>query len=264
MQTTATGLVIGEKILSNDNRLITILTAELGVVHAFVKSIKKLGGSMAASTDLFTYSSFVLFSNKEKYSVNSAETLHLFYHLREDLEKTALASYLAQLAEQLCPEGEGAQEYLQLFLNCLHLLETDKRTPDFVKPVFELRLLTMAGFMPDLVGCQECGEYQAESFCFSPSTGTLLCGKCSHGVVPQGYIQIGTAQLAAMRHIIYSENKRIFQFKMSAEGLACLGRITELYLLTQLEKSFPSLDFYHRLRDFGLSVQNMQTDVTPT
>ena len=111
MQTTATGLVIGEKILSNDNRLITILTAELGVVHAFVKSIKKLGGSMAASTDLFTYSSFVLFSNKEKYSVNSAETLHLFYHLREDLEKTALASYLAQLAEQLCPEAEAAQEY---------------------------------------------------------------------------------------------------------------------------------------------------------
>lgn len=264
MQTTVKGLVIGEKILSNDNRLITILTEEQGLVRAFVKSIKKLGGSMAVSTDLFTYSSFVLFFNKEKYSVNSAEPLHIFYRLREDLEKTALASYLAQLAEQLCPEGEEAGEYLQLFLNCLHLLETDKRSPEFIKPVFELRMLTMSGYMPDLVGCQQCGEYQAESFCFSPSTGALICGRCSGGAVPQGTVRLGPAQLAAMRHIIYSENKRIFGFKMSAEGLEYLGRISEWYLLTQLEKSFPSLDFYHRLHGFGRTVQSAQTDTMQT
>lgn len=36
---------------------------------------------------------------------------------------TALASYMGQLAEELAPEGEEAEEYLKLFLNCLHLLE---------------------------------------------------------------------------------------------------------------------------------------------
>ena len=44
MQVTANGLVIHERVLSNDNRLLTILTAEYGIVRAFVKLVKKLGG----------------------------------------------------------------------------------------------------------------------------------------------------------------------------------------------------------------------------
>lgn len=94
---------------------------------------------------------------------------------------------MGQLAEELAPEGEEAEEYLKLFLNCLHLLEQKKRTVDFIKPVFELRMLTMSGYMPDLVGCQQCGEYEAEGFYFFPATGTLVCTDCQK-VPPQGSI----------------------------------------------------------------------------
>ncbi len=256
MQVTANGLVIREKILSNDNRLLTILTDECGLVRAFVKSVKKLGGSLAAATDLFTYSSFVLFSNKEQYSVNSAESIQIFYHLRDDLEKTALASYMGQLAEELAPQGEQAEEYLRLFLNSLYLLEQNKRTVDFIKPLFELRMLTLAGYMPDLVGCQNCGEYyDADGFYFFPTAGRILCSDCAGEIPPQGSIPLTKAQLAAMRHIIYSESNRVFQFKMSAEGLQNLGRITEFYLLNQLGKTLSTLDFYHSLREMTLSLQ---------
>ena len=255
MQTTAKGLVIREKVLSNDNRLITILTGELGIVRAFVRSIKKLGGTMAAATDLFSYSAFSLFWNKDQYSVDSAETLQIFYHLREDVEKTSLASYMAQLCEELAPEGEEAEEYLRLFLNSLYLLEQDKRSVDFIKPLFELRLLTMSGYMPDLVGCQNCGQFASEQFYFSPATGTLLCAHCAAGQIPQGSIAITHDQLAAMRHIIYSQGNRVFSFKMSPQGLRNLGQITGRYVETQLDKHFPALDFYHSLRQTTLSLQ---------
>lgn len=263
MQVTANGLVIREKMLSNDNRLLTILTGEYGLVRAFVKSVKKLGGSVSAATDLFAYSSFVLFHNKDQYSINSAEPLQMFYHLRDDLEKTSLTTYLAELAGELVQEGEPAQEQLSLFLNCLYLLEQNKRTPVFIKPVFELRLMTMSGYMPDLVGCQNCGEYQADGFFFFPSTGALLCNRCSHQIDPQRAIALTQAQLAAMRHIIYSEPNRVFQFKMSEEGLTNLGRITEQYLLTQLDRQFPSLDFYHSLYSFQLTMPKGQADQKP-
>ncbi len=260
MQVTANGLVIREQVLSNDNRLLTILTEQYGLIRAFVKSVKKLGGTMAAATDLFTYSSFVLFSNKDQYSVNSAETMQIFYRIRDDLEKTSLASYLAQLTEELAPQGEDAGEYLKLFLNCLYMLEQNKRTVDFIKPLFELRMLTMSGYMPNLVGCQNCGEYEAEGFCFFPLTGTLLCQKCADGILPKDSIPITKAQLAAMRHIIYSESSRVFQFKMSEQGLQNLGKITELYLKMQLEKNFPALDFYHSLRQMTLSLKQGISD----
>ncbi len=257
MQVTANGLVIKEKVLSNDNRLLTILTEEYGIVHAFVKSVKKLGGTMAASTDLFAYSSFVLFLNKEQYSVNHAETNRIFYHLRDDLEQTSLASYFSQLAEELAPQGEEAGEYLKLFLNCLHLLEQKKRTVDFIKPVFELRIMTLSGYMPDLVGCQGCGEYDPKEVFFLPATGTLICSACLGGAAPKDGIPLTKAQLAAMRHIIYSESARLFQFKMSEQGLQNLGGITEFYLKVQLEKEFPALDFYHSVRKMTQSFEQI-------
>ena len=74
---TVDGLVIREKMLSNDNRLVTILTGEYGLVRTFVRSVKKLGGTMAAATDLFSYSSFTLFYNKDQYSADGAEPLLL-------------------------------------------------------------------------------------------------------------------------------------------------------------------------------------------
>lgn len=100
-------------------------------------------------------------------------------------------------------------------------MEQKKRTVDFIKPVFELRMLTMSGYMPDLVGCQQCGEYEAEGFYFFPATGTLVCTDCQK-VPPQGSILLTKAQLAAMRHIIYSESGRIFGFKMSGGRAAKL------------------------------------------
>lgn len=58
-----------------------------------------------------------------------------------------------------------------------------------------------------------------------------------------------------MRHIIYSQANKVFQFKMTPQGLRNLGKITEVYLQAQLDRQFSSLDFYHRLRQTTLSLQ---------
>ena len=57
MQVTANGLVIHERVLSNDNRLLTILTAEYGIVRAFVKLVKKLG-FLSVRSNVHTFAVF--------------------------------------------------------------------------------------------------------------------------------------------------------------------------------------------------------------
>ena len=47
------GLVIREKVLSNDNRMLTILTGEYGVIKAFIRTSRKMRSSLAAAIDLF-------------------------------------------------------------------------------------------------------------------------------------------------------------------------------------------------------------------
>lgn len=60
---------------------------------------------------------------------------------------------------------------------------------------------------------------------------------------PQGSIPLTKDQLAAMRHIIYSQANKVFQFKMTPQGLRNLGKITEVYLQAQLDRQFSSRIF---------------------
>ena len=159
MQITTYGMVLREKTIEDD-RLLTILTKEYGVIFAYARGAKRLRGKLVSSTEQLCYSRFVLFKNKDRYSVDSAEADTIFFGVRQDIEKLALASYFCELCIQAIPREEPAEEYLRLLLNSLHFLENGKRSPLFLKPVFELRLLTLAGFMPDLLGCRECISFR--------------------------------------------------------------------------------------------------------
>ncbi|MEG2144649.1 MAG: DNA repair protein RecO, partial [Oscillospiraceae bacterium] len=53
--------------------------------------------------------------------------------------------------------------------------------------------------------------------------------------------------LYALRHICYSDAKKIFSFDIAAESLKTLSLFTEQYLIFQLGRSFRTLDFFKSL-----------------
>ena len=58
---------------------------------------------------------------------------------------------------------------------------------------------------------------------------------------------VDSGVLAAMRHIVYGDPKRLFSFSLGEKGLKTLSGITEAYLLTQMERGFQTLDFYKQM-----------------
>ena len=54
--------------------------------------------------------------------------------------------------------------------------------------------------------------------------------------------------LAALRHIVLGDPKRLFSFRLEGEGLRQLEDAGEAYLHTQLERGFRTLDFYKQIR----------------
>lgn len=242
------GIVLKTKPVGSDDHVYTILTREKGVITAFARSRQKISRGMGSALELFTYSNFVLFQSKDRYSINSASSNKVFFGIRSDIEKVSLASYLSELLIELAPEeGEDPNEYVRLFLNCLSMLETGKRTVHFIKPLFELRLMAMAGYMPDLLGCMNCGESEGKSICFLPESGQLLCQDCMGHAVGQQTVQLTPGELAAMRHIIYAPMEKVFSFALPEQALKRLSAITEQYICKQLDKRFTTLEFYHTL-----------------
>ena len=54
----------------------------------------------------------------------------------------------------------------------------------------------------------------------------------------------GSDAFAAMRHIIYCDFEKLFQFKLGEESLPVLAHAAEQYLLCQVERILPALNFY--------------------
>lgn len=247
MQISATGIVIRERSVGDD-RLVGVLTRERGVLDAFARGAKKPRGKLTSSTELFCYCSFNFFSHRDSVTVDSAEVHTSFFELRRDLTALSLASYIAELAYELAPREEEAPDYLRLVLNCLHLLKTGGRTPPLVKAVYEMRLLTMAGFMPDLAACSVCGAFEGGDMRFDITSGALFCPACA-ARAPGGAATLSPGVLASLRHILYSPFEKLFSFTLSAGGTAALGAVCERYLKYHLARGFSSLEFYHSVAD---------------
>lgn len=244
MQTATDALVLRERKLDEQDRLLTLLSAEQGIITAYAKGAGRMKGSMAGATELLCYSHFVLFQNRERCFADRAEANTLFFGIRGNLEKLTLATYFAQLCCELIPENEPAAEELRLMLNTLYYLEQGKLPPLQLKAILELRLLTLTGYMPDLIACRECGGLPEDgAVLFDPMSGSVCCPACApQGAV--GLIPLPPGVFAAMRHIIYCDFEKLFGFKLGEENLPLLADAVERYLLCQVERILPALNFY--------------------
>ena len=246
MKINVDGLVISEKTTGESNRLVTILTRDRGVIRAFANGARKIKSRSAAATELLCYSNFTIFKNRDTYSIDEASPIQVFFELRSDIVKLSLAQYFCELARELVPEAVESEIYLRTVLNSLHFLAKDKRDFNIIKAVTELRLIAAAGYTPDLVACSLCGEFETGQMWFDTAEGTIFCEKCAEGM-PTSAKKLSASTLAAMRHIIYSEFDKVYNFTLPAEAAAQLSQVSEEYLKNQVERSFNTLDFYHSL-----------------
>ena len=113
-----------------------------------------------------------------------------------------------------------------------------------MKAAFELKLLCVAGYEPLLDACAVCGVPEPEQPRFHLTEGVLHCASCRVGEGDDLPLTLGA--VAAMRHIVYGNPKRLFSFQADGDSLARLGRACEQFLTTQLDRGFRTLDFYHQ------------------
>lgn len=237
------GLVIREQTIGESDRLVTLLTADYGIVRAFVRRAKQLKSRMASSTSLFSYANYSLYRKKDAFVVNNASPIEVFFDLRKDIERLALAQYFAQLVYDLGESEQPAQEMLKLTLNALHLLCKGTKSNKQIKAVFELRLMCLGGYMPQLLACKNCSVYETEHMFFSIDEGCIYCDDCQHS----GAVFAAKNVVTAMRFICLTEPARIFSFSLSDENMNVLCTIAEQYVLSRVQRKLSTLDFYKHL-----------------
>ena len=249
MHTKTKALVLREVDYRESDKILTLLTQEQGKLTVSARGCRKKGSAIAAGCQLLAWSEMVLYDYHGKWSVKEAAAERLFQGVRNDLERLSLGCYFAEVAEALALEGIPSPELLSLSLNSLHALDRMGEKPlPLVKTAFEWRSMCLAGYEPLVEGCAVCGADPPAEARFHLREGVLHCAACRDRVGEGISMPLSGQALAALRHIVLGDPKRLFSFRLEGEGLRQLEDAGEAYLHTQLERGFRTLDFYKQIR----------------
>lgn len=250
MKFTTDGLIIKTNDVGENDRAVVVLTRDRGIINAFVSGARKVGGKNSAATALLTYSNLTFTSKGETNRITESEVNRVFFELRTDVEKFSLAQYICELCQVLVPYGVEDEDYLRLVLNSLHFLSKGTKDNYFIKAVTELRLMVIAGFMPDLVGCRECGSDREFPLFLDFDGGDMICTNCKEKQAVRGaFSELDRTALAAARHITYSEFEKLYAFSLPIQHAKYLSTVTERYLLAQTGHRFKTLEFFHSISE---------------
>ena len=240
------GLVLREVRYKEADRILTLLTPAYGKITVKARGALRRSSRIAAATQQLTWSDFVLFRNKERWSVNEASVKEDFAGLRGDLTALSLGCYAAECIDTVSVEDQPEPELLQLALNMLYAVSQNTRPQAQLKAAFELRLASLTGYMPDLRSCCVCGSEQPEEPSFGSETGRICCRHC-RPEAPGTQFYLGDEGLAAARYIVSAPAKRLFSFHVGEESLGRLSEAAEAYFIYSAGRRFGTLDYYRSL-----------------
>jgi len=161
------------------DRVLTLLTPNLGKLRAIAKGVRKLTSRKSGHLELFTHTHLLLARGKQLDIITQADTLEAFLPLRENLERVGYAYYLAELVDKFAEEGVENRALFDLLLGAFAALGEAVVNPEVLARFFELRLLQYAGYQPQLFVCVHCGKVvDARENYFSAEAGGVLDPEC--------------------------------------------------------------------------------------
>ncbi len=243
---TSDALVVREMNVGENDKLLTLLTRDFGIVKAFSSGSKKISNKKFSASSLLSYANYSFIKVGDTYKIYETQPIKSFFDVGSDIYMLSIAQYFCELAQVISPIEAPAHDYLRLFLNSLHYVVIEKKNPELIKAITELRAAAISGYMPALVACDTCAVYEEDIMYFNLNNGKLLCENCK-GNDPN-LIPIDRTVLSAMRHIVFSEFNNIYRFEIPKESANYLSALTGKYISAQTEHRFKTLEFLEQIR----------------
>ncbi len=263
MTGTCDGLVIKINDIGENDKLLTVLTANNGRILITAKGARSVRSKLLPVCRLFTYANFEYYEKNGRRWLSGGSVNDSFFGIDGDIEGFALASYIAQLVHEITGEGAPCHDTLRMTLNTLYAISNKLKPRAQIKSAYEIFAVTVSGFAPDVYECSDCGCAEAEKgWWLDVMNGSIICSDClgkrSGGApVPDTdrlmtrniLVPMDNASVEAWRYVADAELRRVFAFSLRSESLDILARASETYIINHLERSFDTLDFYHAVKE---------------
>jgi DNA repair protein RecO (recombination protein O) len=231
--------------------ILTFLTLEHGKMSSIAKYAKKSVKRFSGVLELFYVLDIVYTKGKGKLHIlKEASVKHPFIHIRSDIEKTAYASYWAQLVYEWMEEGQKEPRIFRLFQKVLDFLDTETLTPEVLSIVFQTKFLTISGIYPSFDQCGQCGlafdKIVGDRLIFHLGKGGLVCTTCASD--SQYNVPISRGAVKQLKWITEKPAEKIFRIRFSTQAQRESLFFLETFVPFHLGIRPKSLTFLKQLR----------------
>jgi DNA repair protein RecO (recombination protein O) len=166
--------------LGEADRILTLYTPDYGKLKAVAKGTRRTKSKMGGHVELLTQSLLLLARGRNLDIVTQAQTINSFLPLKDNLKHLSYGLYVSELVDSFTEEHIENRDIFTLFLDTLQQL-SDAKNDDTVLRYFELRLLDLSGYRPQLQKCANCDlPIKPVANYFSSSQGGVLCSDCGY------------------------------------------------------------------------------------
>ena len=250
-------IVLSRRDFGESDRLLKLFTPDRGKISAIAKGARKPKSKIGGHLELFARSDVLIHKGRNLDILSQAELVEPYLGLRDDLRRGAYANYTAELLDRFTTDEDAAQsELFDLLHHSLHRIAADA-DPRLTARFYELHLLGLAGFLPELMECVISREplRPQDQFFSNDEGGAVSPSAAAQVSTPLAPLDFHTLKL--LRHLLRSaENyEQVQSLRITPKQHSHAERIMLGYISHLLESKLQSIDFIRRLRQFSPAPQ---------
>jgi DNA repair protein RecO (recombination protein O) len=240
-------IIVKKTKLGEADRILTLYTPDLGKIQAVAKGVRRPRSKMAGHLELMTCSQISLARGRNLDTITGAQTIESFLPLKTDLVLASYGFYVIELVNQFTPDQSGDEDIYNLLLETLiNLQNSDNR--ELLIRYFELKLLELAGYRPQLHNCIACDEPLAPVInYFNAGAGGMLCPRCALKYTFS--LEVSVNALKVLRFIQDNTYNAVSRLRINSGLAQELEVVIRHYLRYILEREVKSASWLDTLRD---------------
>ena len=181
---TAEALVLRTYKLGEADRIVVFLTRDRGKKRGVAPNARKSRKRFGAALEPFTLVRITYYQkeNQELASINTAEILTSHFGLSSHAETLTGLAYMGDLVLEFSPPHHVNEKLYRMVKACLEAISQSPQDMPMILRYFEVWLLKLEGYLPDLRRCADCGSVFDEArVAFLASDLSFRCRDCTNG-----------------------------------------------------------------------------------
>lgn len=232
-------LVLRTYNLAEADKIVVCFTHSAGLVRAVAKGCRRLKNSFGAALEPFTLLNISYYQkdNRDLVSLRNTEILKSHFNLSSDGEMLTGLAYMADLIIEFSPPYQPNDRLFRMVKACLAAISESPRDLQTILRYFEVWILKLEGFLPDIKKCAECDQSLNESGAFIGTDLLVRCRSCSRatGTALSQNVQRQLRATQKLAPYVFAEEAR----DLPAKTLRELADLTHQLIGRVLERQPP-------------------------